>query len=72
MSKVASVEGERAAVCSHCSLLLSRSNENTKGYCFSMSNALTCSGEKVHVESMDSDSSRFMAMAAEIMLFFPL
>lgn len=34
VSKAALVEGERAAVRSHCSLLLSRSNENTKGYCF--------------------------------------
>lgn len=38
--------------------------------CFYMSNALTCSG-KVHVKRMSSDSTRFMAMAAEIMLFFP-
>lgn len=43
---------------------------NTKGYCVFMSNALTCSG-KVHVKRMGSDSTRFMAMAAEIMLFFP-
>lgn len=53
------------------SLLLRRSKQNTKGYCvFYMSNALTCSG-KVHVKRMGSDSTRFMAMAAEIMLFFP-
>lgn len=53
------------------SLLLSRSKQNTKGYCvFYMSNALTCSG-KVHVKRMGSDSTRFMAMAVEIMLFFP-
>lgn len=53
------------------SLLLSRSKQNTKESCvFYMSNALTCSG-KVHVKCMDMDSTRFMAMAAEIMLFFP-
>lgn len=54
------------------SLLLSRSKQNTKEYCvFYMSNALTCSG-KVHVKRIDSDSTRFMALAEEIMLFFPL
>lgn len=52
------------------SLLLRRSKQNTKGYCVFMSNALTCSG-KVHVKRMGSDSTRFMVMAAEIMLFFP-
>lgn len=52
-------------------LLLSRAKQNTKGYCvFYMSNALTCYG-KVHVKRMGSDSTRFMAMATEIMLFFP-
>lgn len=44
---------------------------NTKAQCVFMSNVLTCSA-KVHVKRTDLDSSRFMAMAAKIMLFFPL
>lgn len=52
-------------------LLLCRSKPNTKAQCVFMSNVLTCSG-KVHVKRTDLDSTRFMAMAAKIMLFFPL
>lgn len=59
-----------AAAARHA-LLLRRSKQNTKAQCVFMSNVLTCSA-KVHVKRTDLDSTRFMAMAAKIMLFCPL